>query len=223
MRRVLLIEDNQELVAMMCDFFEDYDIEIDYASNGEFGLKLAQESFFDIILLDLMLPRMDGFTVCNMLRKQGNSTPILMLTALDTRNDLLKGFGHGADDYLTKPFDFDILYARMHALVRRARGDVAMDVLSYGEVRIDVKAHKAYRGDILLTLNPTTYAILKLLVTKAPYVVTKKEIGELLWQDEAVNNELLRSHIYQLRNQLDKPFAHHMLKTVTKIGFSLEI
>ena len=113
-------------------------MELDYADNGELGLQLALAGNFDIILLDLMLPRMDGLTVCNKLRDAGNTTPILMLTALDSREDMLSGFNHGADDYLTKPFDLEILEARMHALIKRYRGKIASSNLSFGPDRKSV-------------------------------------------------------------------------------------
>ncbi|MGR5211595.1 response regulator transcription factor [Vibrio rotiferianus] len=222
MKRVLLVEDNREIAGMLFDYFECAGMDLDYADNGELGLKLAMENTFDIILLDLMLPRMDGLTVCNRLRDAGINTPVLMLTALDSREDMLKGFKHGADDYLTKPFDLDILEARMAALIRRYRGTVASSKLEYGEVSIDQKTRKAYRKDKLLALNPTTYTILEMLVKSAPDIVTRNEIAFSLWQENEPNNDVLRSHIYQLRNQLDKPFETQLLKTIPKVGFRLE-
>ncbi|WP_394247254.1 response regulator transcription factor [Vibrio profundi] len=222
MKRVLLIEDNREIAGVLFDYFECIGMELDYADNGELGLQLALDNEFDIIILDLMLPRMDGLTVCNQLRDRGNTTPILMLTALDSREDMLKGFDHGADDYLTKPFDLDILEARMQALIRRYRGTVASTKLQFSELSIDQQTRQAYRQDKLLALNPTTYTILEMLCQKAPQVVTREEISYKLWQEDESNNDVLRSHIYQLRNQLDKPFANQMLITVPKVGFRLE-
>ena len=222
MKRVLLVEDNREIAGMLFDYFEYAGMELDYADNGELGLKLAMENAFDIILLDLMLPRMNGLTLCNKLRDAGNNTPVLMLTALDSRDVMLKGFQHGADDYLTKPFDLDILEARMTALIRRYRGTVACCKLQFGEVSVDQKTRRAYRQGKLLALNPTTYTILEMLVKSAPNVVTREDIGFKLWQENEPNNDVLRSHIYQLRNQLDKPFEQQILITVPKIGFRLE-
>ncbi|MDN2483568.1 response regulator transcription factor [Vibrio agarivorans] len=222
MKKVLLIEDNREIANMLFDYFEYVGMELDYADNGELGYKLSSENSFDIILLDLMLPRMDGLTVCEKLREQGNNTPILMLTALDSREDMLKGFNYGADDYLTKPFDLDILEARMGALIRRYRGAVATSNLEYGDIMIKSATRQAYRQDKLLALNPTTYKILDMLVRKAPDILTRQEIAEALWEEQEPNNDVLRSHIYQLRNQLDKPFDKAVLMTVPKIGFRLE-
>ncbi|MGY3569366.1 response regulator transcription factor [Vibrio sp. SCSIO 43135] len=222
MKKVLLVEDNREVAGILFDYFECLGMELDYADNGELGLQLALEGRFDVILLDLMLPRMDGLTVCNKLREAGNNTPVLMLTALDNREDMLNGFKHGADDYLTKPFDLEILEARMNALVKRYRGEVSHSSIQFGQVRIDQKTRKAYRSDKLLALNPTTYTILELLCLKAPEVVSREEISEKLWQENEPNNDVLRSHIYQLRNQLDKPFTTPLLTTIPKVGFRLE-
>lgn len=222
MNKVLLVEDNREVAGILFDYFECEGMELDYADNGELGLQLALEGSFDLILLDLMLPRMDGLTVCNKLRDAGVNTPVLMLTALDNREDMLKGFQHGADDYLTKPFDLEILEARIQALIKRYRGQVASTVLQFSSLKIDQKTRQAFREDKLLALNPTTYTILEMLCQKAPEVVTRQELSEKLWQESEPNNDVLRSHIYQLRNQLDKPFAKPMLTTIPKIGFRLE-
>lgn len=222
MKKILLIEDNSEVAGILFDYFDGQGAELDYADHGELGLKLAMEDNFDLILLDLMLPRMDGLTVCNKLREAGNNTPVLMLTALDSRDDMLNGFQHGADDYLTKPFDLEILEARMNALINRYRGQVSNSTLMFGSLRIEQKIRKAYREDKPLALNPTTYTILELLCHKAPEVVTRQEIAEKLWQESEPNSGVLRSHIYQLRNQLDKTFATPMLITIPKVGFRLE-
>ena len=222
MQKILLVEDNREVAGILFDYFEAFGLEVDYADNGEFGLQLALTGDFDLILLDLMLPRMDGLTLCNRLRETGNTTPVLMLTALDSRDDMLNGFEHGADDYLTKPFDLDILQARIGALIRRYRGQISSGTLSFGSLRIDRKNRKAYREERMLALNPTTYTILELLCQRAPELVTRQEIAERLWQESDANNDVLRSHIYQLRNQLDKPFNTPMLKTIPKVGFQLE-
>ncbi len=222
MNKILLVEDNREVAGILFDYFESQGMELDYADNGELGLQLALDGNFDLILLDLMLPRMDGLTVCNKLRESGNNTPVLMLTALDNRDDMLNGFQHGADDYLTKPFDLDILDARIQALIKRYRGQVANTKIQFGSLNIDQKTRQAHRENRLLALNPTTYTILELLCRKAPEVVTRQELAEALWQESEPNNDVLRSHIYQLRNQLDKPFANPMLTTIPKVGFRLE-
>lgn len=222
MKKILLIEDNREVAGILFDYFESLGMELDYADNGKLGLTLATSQSFDIILLDLMLPRMNGLTICEKLREMGNITPILMLTALDSREDMLEGFKYGADDYLTKPFDLAILEARMRALTNRYRGNVANSMLSYGSLSIDQNTHRALREGKALALNPTTYTILEMLCSRAPNVVSREEIARQLWPECEPENDVLRSHIYQLRNQLDKPFTQPMLITVPKVGFRLE-
>lgn len=222
MSKILLVEDNRDVAGILFDYFESEGIELDYADNGELGLKLATEGNFDLILLDLMLPRLDGLQVCKQLREQGKTTPVLMLTAMDSKADQLVGFKHGADDYITKPFDLDILHVRVTSLINRYHGKVASHYLEHGSLKIDRKRRLAYREGRKLALNPTTYLILELLCQSAPSIVTKQQISEKIWQDDEENYDALRSHIYQLRNQLDKPFDTPMLITVPKIGFKLE-
>jgi len=222
MRRILIIEDNRNIAGILFDYFENDEVCLDYADNGELGLKLAQENNFDIILLDLMLPKMSGLEVCEILRDSGNKTPIIMLTALDSKQDMLDGFRHGADDYVTKPFDLSILEARMSALINRYRETVAKSTLKFGSLTIDQQSHTAKRHDKELTLNPTTYTILELLCVKAPAVLSRQELISTLWQDDKECDSVLRTHIYQLRSQLDKPFPEPMLITVPKVGFRLE-
>ncbi len=168
-----------------------------------------------------MLPRMDGYTVCNKLREQGVDTPILMLTARDTREDTLEGFSQGADDYLVKPFDLEILEARIKALTRRRTGETAANTLNFGQLELDLSNHTVHRSNCSFSLNPTLFTILRLLMVRAPKLVTKEEIISTLWGDDEPEGNVLRSHIYQLRNQIDKPFKHSYIKTVPKVGYQL--
>ncbi|TKB48387.1 response regulator transcription factor [Ferrimonas sediminicola] len=221
--KLLLVEDNREIAGILFDFFEAKEVELDYADNGELGLKLALDSSFDAIILDLMLPRMDGFEVCQALRSQGKDTPVLMLTALDNRRDTLQGFKQGADDYLTKPFDLEILEARLLALISRYRGTVTTGKLQVGELEIDTKTRQAWRQGRKLCVNPTTFKILSVLAHAAPGVVSREQLTDAIWGDQPPSNDVLRSHIYQLRSQLDKPFTKPMLVTVPKVGLRLEL
>lgn len=219
--KLLLVEDHQDIAGIIFDFFELKGYVLDYASNGQQGYDLAKENHYDLIILDVMLPRMDGYTVCQKLREQGIDTPILMLTARDTREDTLTGFEQGADDYLVKPFDLEILEARINALTRRRSGQTASKVLNFGQLTLDINTHSLSRGDCRFSLNPTLFTILKLLMMRAPEVVSKEEIIHTLWGEDEPEGNVLRSHIYQLRTQIDKPFSHHYLKTVPKVGYQL--
>ncbi len=223
LKRLLLVEDNRDVAGIIFDFFEAQGVELDYADNGELGLTLAREQDFDAIILDLMLPRRDGRSLCQTLRQEGKRTPVLMLTALGGRDDTLAGFQCGADDYLSKPFDLDILQARLTALVRRYRGQVTPLERRFGELVLNPQTRTATRQGRPIALNPTTYTILDMLCRSAPEIVTREALCGTLWPDGEPNNEVLRSHIYQLRNQLDRPFAVPMLVTVPKVGFRLAI
>jgi DNA-binding response OmpR family regulator len=219
--KLLIIEDNADVAGILGDYFEAKGAELDFADNGELGLSLAQAFDFDAIVLDLMLPRMDGLSLCKTLRSLGCSTPILMLTALDNKDDLLTGFDSGADDYLGKPFDLDVVNARVQALVNRHRGKVAQQNLQFADIELNIAKHEVRRSGKLLILTPTTYKILSLLLQHAPNIVKKDHLESELWGDNPPNGDILRSHIYQLRNQLDKPFNTPLLVTIPKVGFKL--
>ncbi|MEZ9139588.1 MULTISPECIES: response regulator transcription factor [unclassified Shewanella] len=219
--KLLIIEDNHDVAGILGDFFEAQDAVLDYATNGELGLSLALEEDFDAIILDLMLPKMDGLTLCRSLREQGCTTPVLMLTALDNKTDLMTGFDSGADDYLGKPFDLDELDVRIKALIKRHRGKVAQATLRFGELELNIAQHQVKRRGMKLALTPTTYQILLLLIKNAPNVVTREQLIDEIWGQHPPGNDILRSHVYQLRNQVDKPFEQPMLMTVPKVGLRL--
>ena len=219
--KLLLVEDNQDIAGVIFDFFEIKGYVLDYASDGQQGYELARKEHFDLIILDVMLPKMDGLTVCNRLREEGIDTPILMLTARDTTEDTLLGFKQGADDYLIKPFDLDILDARINALVRRTSGKQAKTELQFEELLLDLTSNTLSRQGVTFSLNPTQFIIIKNLLLSAPKIVNKDAITYELWGDDEPEKDVLRSHIYQLRNLIDKPFTHKYLKTIPKIGYQL--
>ena len=219
--RILVVEDNIELQGIIADFLEVKEAVADFASDGEQGFELALHHDFDAIILDVMLPKLDGMQVASKLRQSGVSTPILMLTALNGQQDLLSSFDSGADDFVTKPFQFPELEARLSALIKRNRGLVAQKTLSFGDVTIDEKAHTASRQGQLLSLTPIMFQILRELVKAQGDVVTREALIHLLWGDDIPDKDVLRSHIYLLRNALDKPFETPILKTIPKHGFQL--
>lgn len=219
--RVLVVEDNIELQGIIADFLEVKDAIADFASDGDQGFKLAMKNNFDAIILDVMLPKLDGMQVATKLRQNGVTTPILMLTALNGQEDLLNSFDSGADDFVTKPFKFPELEARLCALIKRNKGLVAQKTLSFGEVTIDEKTHTASRDGQTLTLTPILFQILRELVKAQGGVVSRESLIFMLWGDDIPDKDVLRSHIYLLRNVLDKPFNFPMLKTIPKHGFQL--
>ncbi|BFM48637.1 response regulator transcription factor [Marinomonas sp. THO17] len=219
--KLLLVEDHKDIAGVIFDYFELKGFDLDYANNGQHGYDLATAEHYDVIILDVMLPKMDGLTVCKSLREVGVDIPILMLTARDTKEDILAGFDSLADDYLVKPFDLEILDSRLQALVRRQQGKLANRTLSFGQLTLDTKNRMLQREGSRYALNPSQFTILKLLLLKAPDVVSKDEICDALWGDEEPDTKVLRSHIYQLRSLMDKPFQHDYLQTVAKVGYRL--
>jgi DNA-binding response OmpR family regulator len=219
--KLLLVEDHKDIAGVIFDYFEIKSYMLDYANNGLQGYELAKTEYYDAIVLDIMLPKMDGLTVCKSLRDAGIDTPILMLSARETKDDILAGFEHLADDYLVKPFDLDILDSRLQALVRRRKGYVANRTLTFGKLVLDMKTRTVQREDCRYSLNFSQYIILKCLMQRAPDLVSKEEISDALWGEEGSDNKVLRSHIYQLRSLIDKPFEHAYLRTVSKVGYHL--
>ncbi|MEC7941478.1 MAG: response regulator transcription factor [Pseudomonadota bacterium] len=220
--RILVVEDNEELQGILADFLEVKGAEADFADNGELGLKLALESEFDAIILDVMMPNKDGMQVAKELRENGCTTPILMLTALNGQDDLIIGFGNGVDDFVSKPFQFPELEVRLSALIKRFRGQVAPATLSFGSLVIDEKTKIIQREGHKLATTPVMYQILLELVKAQGELVSRDALIHQIWGYDSPDKDVLRSHIYLLRNTLDKPFKKAMLKTVPKFGFRLE-
>ncbi|MGW8391450.1 response regulator transcription factor [Pseudoduganella sp. HUAS MS19] len=216
---ILVVEDNQLLARNLADAFGGHGHAVDFAANGEHGLSLALEHPYDVLVLDLALPGIDGLEVCRQLRARlPRRLPVLMLTARDTLQDKLQGFDAGADDYLVKPFAMEELLARCQALALRHR-DYALEV---GGLRIDRRAQAVTRAGLPVRLQPAAYQLLLALAEAHPRVMTRSELTQVLWHDDPPDSDALRSHLYQLRQALDKPFARPMLLTVHGVGFRLD-
>ena len=224
---VLLVEDHRDLAETISTALESAGFTMDYAADGPQALRLATEHVFDCIVLDLMLPGIDGLTVCRRLRNDhGIDTPVLMLTARDRIEDKLSGFEYGADDYLVKPFVIEELKARVNALVSRKRGETASTRIIAGDLMVDTRTREVTRRGRPLDLSPTGFRILRILLREAPAVVSREAIEHELWGDEIPDSDALRSHVYILRKALDKPFGPEegtMIRTVKGVGFRLEL
>ncbi|MEB2326786.1 MAG: response regulator transcription factor [Pseudomonas sp.] len=219
--RILVIEDNRDILANVLDYLELKGYVVDCAQDGLGGLHLAATQDYDLIVLDVMLPGIDGYQVCKRLREDaGRDTPIIMLTARDALADRLQGLGVGADDYLVKPFALSELVARIEAILRRSQG-ARKRQLQVGDLHYDLDTLQASRAGQPLRLNPIGHKLLALLMQKSPAVVRREQLEEALWGDDVPDSDSLRSHIHQLRQVLDKPFDRPLLHTVHGVGFRL--
>ncbi|PML57795.1 response regulator transcription factor [Vibrio lentus] len=216
---VLLVEDDKVLASALSDYLELDNIECDFAYNGITGLSLATENKYDIIILDVMLPKLSGFSICQSLRDKGVETPILMMTAKDSLDDKLEGFQVGTDDYVTKPFAMAELSARLKALANRSTGRVSK-VIHIGDLSVDMASHTAHRGSIELSLSPLSWKLLKSLVKHSPNVVAKETLEREVWGEETSDNNL-KVQIHKLRQAIDKPFSSSLVHSVPKVGFAL--
>ena len=219
--RILIVEDNIDIAENISDYLEIQGHLTDFAMDGIGGLHLAVTQDYDAIVLDILLPGMDGLTFCRNLRQEGGKvTPVLMLTARDTLSDKLEGFDAGADDYLVKPFELEELSARLLALVRRS--DHARNKsVRFGDLEVDLGKMRVQRAGRPIDLNRACLKILTILMQASPNVVSRKEIEHALWSDTPPDSDALRSHIYTLRRAVDKPFKHYLIQTVHGIGYQL--
>lgn len=219
---ILVVEDHAPLREQIVAVLLAAGHRIEEAADGRLALQMALQNPPDVMLLDLGLPGLDGVKLCKRLRQESaRHVPVLMLTARDTLPDKLAGFSAGADDYLVKPFASEELLARVLSLSRRQR--IGTDyMVQIGSLRLDRRTQALVRDQIALTLPPIASAILQMLVEAWPRAVSRSEIIDRLWDGEAPDSDSLRSHIFQLRQILDKPFASPMLKTVHGVGFRLD-
>jgi len=219
--RILLVEDNRDILANLADYLTLKGYGVDCAQDGLSGLHLAVTGHYDLIVLDVMLPGLDGYTLCRRLREETRSSiPVIMLTARDQLDDRLQGFKAGADDYLVKPFALSELAARIEAVLRRSQGN-SQRVLQVADLSYDLDTLEVRRGGRRLKLNPLGLKLLALLMQRSPHVLRREALEEALWGDDCPDSDSLRSHIHQLRQVLDKPFDRPLLHTVHGLGYRL--
>lgn len=222
MYKILIIEDNPDIVANIYAFFEPKGFELDNAHNGISGLTLAANNRYDVILLDVMLPGIDGTKLCKKLRDElHNKTPVLMLTARDTILDKVAGFDSGADDYLVKPFSLIELESRIKALIRRNQDEYFEHSLAVGPLSLNANEHTIRREGKSLKLTPTGFKILETLMNASPRVVSKSELEEKVWGEDIPSSDALRTHMHSVRVQVDKPFARPMIMTMPGVGYQI--
>jgi two-component system, OmpR family, response regulator len=220
--RILVVEDERRLATGLRAGLEADGFAVDVAHTGTDGLWLARENAFDAIVLDIMLPGLNGYKVCEALRAEGNWTPVLMLTAKDGEWDEVEALDTGADDYLTKPFSHAVLVARLRALLRRGSPERPA-VLSAGDLTLDPATRLVRRGEVAVDLTAREFALLEFLLRRAGSVVSKREILDHVW-DSAFEGDpnIVEVYIRHLRNKLDRPFGRGAVATVRGAGYRLD-
>jgi two-component system OmpR family response regulator len=219
--RLLVVEDEPRMGALLQRGFRDEGYAVDVATNGTDGVWSGTENDYDAIVLDVMLPGIDGYEVCRRLRAAGRWAPVLMLTARESVEDRIRGLDAGADDYLVKPFSFAELAARVRALRRRGSGERPA-VLQVGDLRLDPATHRAWRGETELSLSPKEMALLELFMRHPDEVVTRTQILEHVW-DFAYDglSNVVDQYVSYLRRKIDRPFDRADLETVRGVGYRL--
>jgi DNA-binding response OmpR family regulator len=220
MIRALLIEDDFDLANTVVDFLSIENIECDHASNGISGLNFIEENHYDIVLLDLNLPRLDGISVCQSVRKKGFDIPILMLTARDQLKDKVAGFDAGTDDYLIKPFELEELVVRVKALSRRRSGQA--QILKCGDLEMNLAEKSVTRNKLAIKLSPTGWQLLETLLRASPNPVPRTELEHSIWGDDIPDSNSLKVHIFHLRKNIDTPFDKALIHTIAGHGFALK-
>lgn len=220
MLNVLLVEDDFDLAETVIDYLAIESISCDYASNGVAGEKLLADNAYDVVLLDLNLPRLDGLTLCQKLRSGGNDTPVLMLTARDQLDDKVAGFEAGTDDYLVKPFELRELVVRIHALARRRSGQVQL--LRCADLEMNLKEDDVSRAGQKIKLSPTARQILEALLRVSPETVTKQKLIDTVWGDDPPDSNSLKVHMHHLRKAVDDGFDPPLIHTIPGRGFAIK-
>jgi two-component system, OmpR family, response regulator len=220
--RVLVVEDESKLAQLLARGLVEEGHEAEVAQTGTEALALVQSRRYDVVVLDVMLPGLDGFAVCRRLRDDGDWTPVLMLTARDAVDDRIRGLDAGADDYLMKPFSFEELLARVRALGRRAPRDRAA-TLEVGDLRLDAAAHRAWRGDVELDLSAREFALLEHFMRNAGAVLTREQLLGGAWDlaFESRSN-VVDVYVRYLREKVDRPFGRESIQTVRGVGYRLQ-
>jgi DNA-binding response OmpR family regulator len=220
MLRILLIEDQRDIAANIWDYLEHRGFVMDHAADGARGLRMALDGTYDVIVLDLGLPKLDGLELCRALREARRDTPVLMLTARDTLDDKLAGFAQGADDYMVKPFAMKELEARIRALYRRGRLQQG-EQLRVADLVLDPANLTVQRGGQRLALTRAGFVLLETLLRRAPNLVRHAELANSLWGEAGGDIATLHTHLSVLRAVIDRPFEQRLLHTVHGFGYRI--
>ena len=220
--RILFVEDDKGVADFVKKGLRESYFAVDVAYDGEEGLYLALHERYDLLILDIMLPKMDGVEILKAMRERGIDTPVIFLTAKDAETDIVKGLNVGADDYMVKPFSINELLARVRAILRRAKAERASE-LKVGDLTMNLKTHKVFRGGRRIDLTPKEYALLEYLMQNEGQILTRTMISESIWDyhfDSLTN--VIDVHVYHLRNKVDREFEPKLLHTIKGVGYVLE-
>ena len=221
--KLLIVEDDERITQALVEYFNDQNYIVDVAHDGEEGLGLAEAFNYDLILLDIMLPKLDGISLCKKLRQKGYGTPILMLTARDTNIDKITGLDSGADDYVVKPFDLSVLSARIRALLRRG-GESLPPILKWGDLHLNSTSYEVKYKNQEIYLTPKEYRLLELFLRNGRRVFSRSIILDMLWSfDEVPTEATVKTHIKSLRSKLKAAGAPtDIIETVHGLGYRLK-
>jgi DNA-binding response OmpR family regulator len=218
---ILVVEDEPQMAAFIRQYLEEEGHHVAVASTGGSAVELAAAARFDLIVLDIMLPGIDGFEVARRLRRDRNQTPMLMLTARDADEDVIRGLDLGADDYLTKPFSFDVFLARVRAVARRGPIPAAV-CLHIADLEIDTATREVRRGGRVLNLTPKEYGLLEFMARSSPRVLSRNTLIEAVWGfDGDVSTNNLEAFIHHLRAKLEHSGETRLIRTVRGVGYAL--
>ena len=220
--KILIVEDEKKVASFLKKGLEQEYYSVDVTLDGKEGLKYALLNEYDLMILDIMLPLMDGITLLKEIRKEKNETPVLMLTAKDTIGDKVVGLDSGADDYLAKPFAFEELLARVRALLRRKEKDKTL-ILSVDDLSLDTQTHKVTRDGKEIILTPKEYSVLEYLIRNKNHVISRIKLTEHVYEYQFdPNTNVIDVYINKLRNKIDKGYNHQILHTIRGIGYMIK-
>ncbi|WP_089717516.1 response regulator transcription factor [Candidatus Entotheonella palauensis] len=220
--RILLVEDDPDVAANIADYLDPRDVAVDFAYDGVSGLHWAVTEAYDVIVLDVMLPGIDGYTLCRRLRHDAQlATPILILTARDGLTDKIEGFEAGTDDYLVKPFALPELYHRLLALGRRRSKSPHEGRLRVADLICDPNSGKVERASQTIKLSHLDLKLLIALMRASPSFMSREQLEDQVWGEDSISDDIVRAHIYRLRKAIDRPFALPLVHTVHGLGYAI--
>jgi two-component system, OmpR family, response regulator len=219
--RVLAVEDEVKMARLICRGLSEQGLAVDVAASGEEALAMVGSSAYDAVVLDVILPGIDGFETCRQMRESGLEAPVLMLTARGAVDDRVAGLDGGADDYLTKPFSFAELLARLRALIRRGQSE-RPSVIEVGDLRLDPAARRVWRGEAEVVLSAKELALLEAFMRRPGHVLSRLQLLELAWDyDYEHRSNVIEVYVRYLRQKIDKPFGMRSIETVRGAGYRL--